>query len=171
MLEHLAGAAHEAADVYRQEVIALLLPEVRGDEAAFIGERDALEVVGQGLADDIGDGGVGDRDADSDDGVEEGGKHGAAEHGVAGEGFVAFALGGVGYDDDGEVVLLAEGADTGHDGAGGLAFLHIGTEEGDVVYDDDLEAGGGGVFHAFVDEFLGVVGTQELGAEFGEYRL
>lgn len=49
MLEHLAGAAHEATDVYRQEVIALLLPEVRGNEAAFVGERDALEVVGQGL--------------------------------------------------------------------------------------------------------------------------
>lgn len=59
LLEHLAGAAHEAADVYRQEFIALLLPEVRGDESALIGERDALEVIGQGLPDDIGDGGIG----------------------------------------------------------------------------------------------------------------
>lgn len=59
MLEHLADAAHEAADVYRQEVIALLLPEVRGNEATFIGERDALEVIGQGLPDYIGNGGIG----------------------------------------------------------------------------------------------------------------
>ena len=93
----------------------------------------------------VADGGVGDGDADADDGVEEGGEHGAAEHRVAGEGLVAFAFGGVGDDDNGEVVLFAEGADAGHDGAGGLALFHVGTEEGDVVYDDDLETGGGGV--------------------------
>ena len=48
-----------AADGDVQIFVAFGFAHVCGNEAAFVGEGDALEVIGQGLADDIGDGGIG----------------------------------------------------------------------------------------------------------------
>ena len=52
-----------AADGDVQVFVAFGFAQVGGDEAAFVGEGDALEVVGQGFADDVGDGLVGCCDA------------------------------------------------------------------------------------------------------------
>lgn len=52
-----------AADCDVQVFVAFGFAQVCGDEAAFVGEGDALEVIGQGLTDDVGDGLVGCRDA------------------------------------------------------------------------------------------------------------
>ena len=130
-----------------------LFDVVEGDFVGGIGIGTAAEFAGF----EVADFGMGDGDADGDDGVEEGCEHGTAEHGVAGHGFVSFAFGGVGDDEDGDVVFFAEAADFGHEPSGGLAFFHVGAEEGDVVHEDDLEAVAAGFFDGAEDDVLGVV--------------
>ena len=44
-----------AGDGDVQIFVAFGFAQVGGDEAAFVGEGDALKVVGQGFADDVGD--------------------------------------------------------------------------------------------------------------------
>ena len=44
-----------AADGDVKVIVAFGFAQVGGDEAAFVGEGDALKVVGQGFADDVGD--------------------------------------------------------------------------------------------------------------------
>ena len=52
-----------AGDCDVQIFVAFGFAQVCGDEAAFVCEGDALEVIGQGFADDVGDGLVGCCDA------------------------------------------------------------------------------------------------------------
>ena len=44
-----------AADGDMKILVAFGFAQVCGDEAAFVGEGDAFEVIGKGFADDIGD--------------------------------------------------------------------------------------------------------------------
>ena len=56
---------------------------------------------------------------------------------VLGDGVPGVALGGVGDDEDGPVVLLLEAQELHHEGAGVLAFLGVVAEDTQVVDDDD----------------------------------
>ena len=44
-LEHLVGAAHTAADAYRQVVKAFLFSQLGGNKTATPGEGDASEII------------------------------------------------------------------------------------------------------------------------------
>jgi len=67
---------------------------------------------------------------------------------VDGDGFAAIALGGVGEDEHGELVLLAQGADGLDELAGAAGDVGFGTEAGDVIDDED---GGFGLAQVFFD--------------------
>ena len=55
VLVHRPAVLLVAADGDVQIFVAFGFAQVGGDEAAFVGEGDALEVIGQGFADDVGD--------------------------------------------------------------------------------------------------------------------
>ena len=55
VLIHRPAVFLMAADGDVQIFVAFGFAQVCGDEAAFVGEGDALEVIGQGFADDVGD--------------------------------------------------------------------------------------------------------------------
>lgn len=63
VLVHRPAILLVAADGDVQIFFAFGFAQVGSDEAAFVGEGDALEVIGQGFADDLGDGLVGCCDA------------------------------------------------------------------------------------------------------------
>ena len=53
LLEHLSRAIHESAYSDCQELRVFLFSYFRGNITAFVGERDAYEIVGQSLTDNI----------------------------------------------------------------------------------------------------------------------
>ena len=55
VLVHRTAILLVAADGDVQVFVAFGFAQVGGDEAAFVGEGDALVVIGQGFADDVGD--------------------------------------------------------------------------------------------------------------------
>ena len=55
VLVHRPAVLLMATDGDVQIIVAFGFAQVGGDEAAFVGEGDALEVIGQGFADDVGD--------------------------------------------------------------------------------------------------------------------
>ena len=63
VLAHGAAGLHVAGDGDVHGFVLAVFADVGGDEAALGREGDALEVVGEGLADDVGNGEVGRRDA------------------------------------------------------------------------------------------------------------
>ena len=116
---------------------------------------------------DVAEVGVSCAADDGDAGIKEVDEFGGTGEVVLRDGFVAPALGRVGDDDDGKVVLLLQADHFHHELAGGGSFLGVVAGEGDVVQDEEAGATFGGVLNGVQDGFLQIFSDDELGVDFG----
>lgn len=114
---------------------------------------------------DVANLGVFDGLADGDAGIKEADELGGTGQVVLGDGLPAVTLGRVGDDDESEAVGAAKFDEAHHEFAGGKAFLCVFAQEGEIVHEEEADAGFGRLLDTLEDGFFDVAIYDELGRE------